>query len=132
MRSQVRILSGAFMGLFGKKGDPEGDLAKALAKRGVQGRATVVSMRETGNERDGVAKEIEFVLDLEVPDSGTVRVTRNQYMNRFTLHGLAAGEPARVMYDREDPQTMMVEGHVRYRTDVVGGEIVVVEVQDVR
>jgi hypothetical protein len=40
------------MGLFGKKGNPEGDLAKALALRGVQGRATVVSMRETGNERD--------------------------------------------------------------------------------
>jgi hypothetical protein len=61
--------------LFGKKGNPEGDLAKALALRGIQGRATVVSMRETGNERDGVAKEIEFGLDLEVPDQGTKRVT---------------------------------------------------------
>ncbi|HVX32187.1 MAG TPA: hypothetical protein VHA80_03525 [Solirubrobacterales bacterium] len=120
------------MGLFGKKGNPEAELAKALARRGARGRATVVSMRETGNERDRVAKEIEFVLDLEVPERGTVRVTTNQYMNRFTLHGLAAGEPARVMYDREDPEKVMVEGHVRYRTDVVGGEIVVIEVEDVR
>jgi hypothetical protein len=120
------------MGLFGRQGNPEAELAKALAKRGAQGRATVVSMRETGNERDGVAKEIEFVLDLEAPDGGFTRVTTTQYMNRFTLHGLAPGEPARVMYDREDPQKLMVEGHVRYRTDVVGGEIVVVEVEDVR
>ena len=119
------------MGLFSRKGSPEKDLAKALATRGTQGRATVVSMRETGNEHDGVAKEIEFVLDLEVPGQGTVRVTTLQYMNRFTLHKLAPGEPARVMYDREDPQKLMVEGHVRYRTDVIGGDIVVVEVEDV-
>jgi hypothetical protein len=119
------------MGLFSRKGDPEKELAKALATRGTQGRATVVSMRETGNEREGVAKEIEFVLDLEVPEQGTVRVTTLQYMNRFTLHKLAPGEPARVMYDREDPQKLMVEGHARYRTDVIGGDIVVVEVEDV-
>jgi hypothetical protein len=120
------------LGLFGKKGNPEGDLAKALALRGTQGRATVVSMRETGNERDGVAKEIEFGLDLEVPDEGTERVTTSQYMNRFTLHKLAPGEPARVLYDREDPTKLMVEGHARYRTDVVGGDVVVIEVEDVR
>jgi hypothetical protein len=120
------------MGLFRKKGNPEGELAKALALRGAQGRATVVSMRETGNERDGVAKEIAFVLDLELPAGGTERVEVAQYMNRFTLHKLAPGEPARVMYDREDPGKLMVEGHVRYRTDIVGGEIVVIEVEDVR
>lgn len=78
-----------------------------------------------------MAKEIEFVLDLEVPDRGTERVTALQHMNRYTLHGLAPGEPVRVIYDREGPGKLMVEGHVRYRTDVVGGDIVVVEVQDV-
>jgi len=52
-------------------------------------------------------------------------------MNRFTRHKLAPGEPARVMYDRDDPQKLMVEGHARYRTDVIGGDIVVVEVEDV-
>jgi hypothetical protein len=120
------------MGLFGRKGNAEKDLAKALAQRGVQGRATVVSMRETGNERDGVAKEIEFVLDLEVREQGTVRVETSQYMNRYTLHKLAPGEPARVMYDRDDPQKVLVEGHARYRTDIVANEIVVIEVEDVR
>jgi hypothetical protein len=120
------------MGLFGRKGSAEGELAKALAKRGVPGRATVVSMTETGNERDGVAKEFEFVLDLEVPAQGTVRVETSQYMNRYTLHKLAPGEPARVMYDRDDPRKVLVEGHARYRTDIVANEIVVVEVEDVR
>jgi hypothetical protein len=119
------------MGLFSRKGDPEKELAKALAERGTPGRATVVSMRETGNEREQVAKEIEFVLDLQVPEQGTMRVTTLQYMNRFTLHKLAPGEPARVIYDREEPQKLMVEGHARYRTDVIGGDIVVVEVEDV-
>jgi hypothetical protein len=117
------------VGLFGKK-SPADELAKALATRGTQGRATVVSMRETGNERDGVAKEIEFVLDLAVPDQGTVRVTTLQYMNRYTLHALAPGETARVLYDRNDPGKLMVEGHVRFRTDTVGSEVVVVEVAD--
>jgi hypothetical protein len=93
------------VGLFSRKEDPQKELAKALALRGKQGRATVVSMRETGNERDGIAKEIEFVLDLEVPEQGGVRVSTLQYMNRYTRH-------------------------VRYRTDVVGGDIVVVEVED--
>jgi hypothetical protein len=120
------------MGLFGRKGSPDKDLAKVLASRGTQGRATVVSMRETGIERDGVAKKIEFVLDLEVPDQGTVRVETSQFMNRYTLHKLAPGEPARVMYDRDEPHTVLVQGHARYRTDVVGGDIVVVEVEDVR
>ena len=119
------------MGLFGRKDNPEAVLAKALAQRGVPGRATVVSMRETGNERDGVAKEIEFVLDLEIEGKGKQRVTTSQYMNRYTLHGLAPGEEARVLYDRDNPEKLMVDGHVRYRTDVVANEIVVVEVQDV-
>jgi len=119
------------MGLFSRKPNPEAELAKALAQRGVPGRATVVSMRETGNERDGIAKEIEFVLDLEVRDQGTVRVATSQYMNRFTLHKLAPGEPARVMYDRDDPEKVLVEGHARYRTDIVANEIVVIEVEDV-
>jgi len=120
------------MGLFGRQKDPNADLAKALAVRGASGRATVISMDPTGEEKDGVAKEIEFVLDLEVPGQGTVRTTHRQFMNRFTLHGLAPGEPARILYDRDDPHRLMVEGHVRFRTEVVANEIVVVEVEDVK
>jgi hypothetical protein len=118
------------MGLFRRKPNPEKELAAALAKRGVGGRATVVAMTETGNEREQVAREIEFTLDLALPDGATVRTVHRQYMNRYTLHGLAPGEPASVLYDRDDPRTIMVRGHPRFRTDVVGGDIVVVEVQD--
>lgn len=118
------------MGLFRRTPNPEKELAAALAKRGVGGRATVVAMRETGSTRQETAREIEFTLDLALPDGGTVRTVHRQYMNRYTLHGLAPGEPASVMYDRDDPQAIMVRGHPRFRTDVVGGDIVVVEVQD--
>jgi hypothetical protein len=118
------------MGLFRRKPNPEKELAAALAKRGVGGRATVVAMTETGNEREQVAREIEFTLDLALPDGATVRTVHRQYMNRYTLHGLAPGEPASVLYDRDDPRTIMVRGHPRFRTDVVAGDIVVVEVQD--
>jgi len=118
------------MGLFRRKPNREREHAEALAKRGVAGRATVVAMRETGQTREGVAREVELTLDVELPDGAPVRVVHTQFMNRFTLHGLAPGEPARILYDRDDPQTLMVSGHPRFRTDVVGGEIVVVEVQD--
>jgi hypothetical protein len=96
----------------------------------VPGRATVVELHETGATREQIAREVEFTLDLALPGGGTVRTVHRQFMNRFTLHGLRAGEPARVLYDRDDPHRLMVRGHPRFRTDVVGGEIVVVEVQD--
>lgn len=118
------------MGLFKRKPNPGKELAAALAKRGVGGRATVVAMHATGATRDEVAREVEFTLDLALPGGATVRTVHRQYMNRFTLHGLAPGEPARVLYDRDDPHTIMVRGHPRFRTDVVAGEIVIVEVQD--
>ena len=121
------------MGLFSRKGDPGKDLAKALAVRGTQGRATVVSMRETGNEREKIAKEIEFVLDLELPEQGTVRVTTLQYMNRFNAPQAGAKRAgAGDVRPRGPNRMLMVEGHARYRTDVIGGDIVVVEVEDVR
>jgi hypothetical protein len=118
------------VGFFKRKSNPEKELAAALASRGVSGRATVVAMHATGATREQIAREIEFTLDLALPDGTTVRTVHRQYMNRYTLHGLAPGEPARVLYDRDDPHALMVSGHPRFRTDVVGGEIVIVEVQD--
>jgi hypothetical protein len=115
------------MGLLNRKPDPEKELAKALAKRGVAGRATVIEMRETGAEREGVAREIEFTLAL--PAAGR-EFTHRQYMNRYARHGLAPGEPARVLYDRDEPTRVTVLGHPRFRPDYRGGELVVVEVED--
>jgi len=118
------------MRFFRRSAKHDRELAEALAKRGVAGSATIVAMRPTGATRDGVAREIEFTLDVELPGAQPRRVVHRQYMNRFTVHGLAPGEPARILYDRDDPAKLMVRGHPRFRTDVVGGEIVVVEAQD--
>lgn len=86
-------------------------------------------MRETGATREKSAREVEFTLDVELPGGPPARVVHKQFMNRYTLAGLAPGEPARVFYDRDDPQALVVNGHARYRTAVRDGEIVVVEAQ---
>ncbi len=120
------------MALFRRKPpSPERDVAAALAARGVPGRATVVALRETGASRPGSARELELTLDVELPDGPPRRVVQRQYLSRFLRHGLAPGEPVRVLYDRDDPATLEVAGHARLRTEVVGGQIVVVEGRDV-
>ena len=102
------------MGLF--KSDPDKELAKAIAKRGVAGRATVVDMREGEEGRH------EFTLEL---NGAQCRVS--QRMNKYTLHGVAPGEPLSVMYDREDPSRVVIMGHANYRVTEHG----VVKVEDV-
>ncbi|MBB4661451.1 hypothetical protein [Conexibacter arvalis] len=118
------------MRLFRRRPTRERAHAAALAARGVAGRATVVALRETGATRAGEAREVELTLDVAVPGGPPVRVVHRQFMNRFTRHGLAPGEPARVLYDRDDPRTLMVSGHPCFRSEVVDGEIVVVDARD--
>ena len=100
------------MGLFGKGKDgatgAEKDLAKAIAKRGVPGEATIAAMTPTGQTRGGeVGKEIEFSLRLEVTGTAYEPVVR-QFLNDLTLTGLAPGEPVSVLYDRDDPANLIV------------------------
>lgn len=106
------------------------EVAAALAQRGVAGRATVVSMRETGWAREGAPREVEFTLALELSDAGPLHVVHRQVMTRWTGHGLAPGEPVRVLYDSENPQTLTIAGHERLRTDVRDGQIVALELHD--
>lgn len=117
------------MRFFRRTSRRDRERAEALAQRGVGGRASIVAMAPTGATRDA-AREIEFTLDVELPEGPHARVVHRQYMNRFTIHGLAPGEPARILYDRDDPATLVVRGHPRFGTEVVGGKIVVVELQD--
>ena len=77
------------MGLFnrGKGGtaDAGKNLAKVIAKRGAPGEATITAMTVTGRAKaDGVAKEIEFRLHLEVTGTAYEPVVR-QFMNELSL-----------------------------------------------
>jgi hypothetical protein len=106
------------MGLFGKGKDGatsgEKDLAKAIAKRGVPGEATITAMTPTGQTRGGgEGKEIEFSLRLEVAGTVYEPVVR-QFLNDLSLTGLAPGEPVSVLYDRDDPATLIVMQSPKY------------------
>jgi hypothetical protein len=106
------------MGLFGKGKDgaagAEKDLAKAIAKRGAPGQATITAMTATGQTRAGeAAREIEFSLRMEVAGATYEPVVR-QFMNDLTLTGLAPGEPVSVMYDRDDPALLIVMQSPKY------------------
>jgi hypothetical protein len=115
------------MALFGKskskgRGDDdaaadaarETERAKAVAKRGVAARGTVEAMAATGRTRhEGVGREIAFTIRLDTP-AGAVQVVTRQFMNELTLTGLAPGEPVSVLYDRDDPQCLVVMQSPRY------------------
>jgi hypothetical protein len=106
------------MRLFGKAKDDdsgaEKNLAKAIGKRGVPAEATITAMTATGRTRSGeVAKEIEFTLRLQV-DGTTYEPVVRQFMNDLTLTGLAPGEQATVLYDRADPNVLIVMQSPKY------------------
>jgi hypothetical protein len=103
------------MGIFGKRGQGgDNDLAKIIAKRGVPAEAIIVRLTPTGRARDGdVAREFEFELALTVAGQAYRPVVR-QFMNDLTMTGLAAGEPVQVMYDQQDPATLIVMQSPKY------------------
>jgi hypothetical protein len=105
------------MRLFGKAKDDDGaekNLAKAIGKRGVPAEATITAMAATGRTRSGeVAREIEFTLRLQAGGTTYEPVVR-QFMNDLTLTGLAPGEQATVLYDRDDPNVLIVMQSPKY------------------
>lgn len=118
------------MRLLRRKTSRDRERAVALSARGVSGVATIVALRATGATRTADAREVEITLDVDVPGGPPVRVVHTQFVSRFTLHGLAPGERARVLYDRDDPRLLLVRGHPRLRTEVVAGEIVIAALND--
>src|SRR5690242_9193750 len=102
------------MGLFRRSHDPERELAKAIATRGVRATATIESLRPTGQTRDGGAAELELRLRFTDEAGVAVVAVARQYMNDVTRTGLADGEPASISYDRDDPQQVVVWGSPRY------------------
>jgi hypothetical protein len=104
----------AIFGLKDERAKREKALAKALAKRGVAGEAAVESMRETGETRGGVAKEVEFELSFTDAAGERHRVNLRQFMNDLALTGIAPGKPAEILYDRDDPAQLIVRKSPKY------------------
>jgi hypothetical protein len=102
------------MGRFRRTPDPERDLAKAIATRGVRTTATAESVRPTGQTREGVAAELELRLRFDDEAGNPVTAVVRQFMNDVTRTGLADGEPASISYDRDDPQRVVVWGSPKY------------------
>ena len=106
--------------MFGRRKDPVTELARAIAKRGVQGRAVVESIDASG---DPVRMRLSFT-----PEGGApVLVDVAQRMPKQTLVGLEPGAPASIMYDAEDPQKVIVLGSPHYRVTKSGDVVKIVD-----
>jgi hypothetical protein len=103
------------MSLFRRKPKAEtADLATIMARRGIPCTANIVAMRPTGRTRAGEA-EYEFRLAFVPHGAQPVEVTLCQFMKEMELTGLAAGEQATILYDRQDATTCVVTGSPTYR-----------------
>lgn len=115
------------MGLFRRKQDPDQELANAIARRGVAARARIEAVRDTGGSvPGGVGRELELELSFATPERVPVRAVVTQRFNHLTALGLEDGEVAEIMYDREEPERVVVLGSPRYRA-VDGGFVEVVD-----
>ncbi len=94
--------------MFGRRKREE-DLAAAIAKRGVGARAEIADSRPTGATRDA-AYELELTLTFATRDGAPVRVVVRQWFSEVTEAGIEPGAAVEVMYDREDPQRVVVLG----------------------
>jgi hypothetical protein len=87
----------------------ERDKIMRINERGVEGRATVVSMRETGTQLGG-GHQIEFQLTVHPSSGEDYAVSTEQSMHDVTLQGIAEGGQVVVKIDPDDPQSLMVWG----------------------
>lgn len=110
--------------------NPERELAKAIAKRGVRTLATVKTLRATGETRaDGIADEFELLLSFATDQgSAPIQAVVRQFMSRPKLAGVEAGQPVEVVYDPLDPAKLLVLGSPKYR--IYDGTAVAVEQVD--
>ena len=94
--------------MFGRRKREE-DLAAAIARRGVGARAEIADTRRTGATRDA-AYELELTLTFTTGDGAPIRVVIRQWFSDVTEAGIEAGATVDVMYDRDDPQRVVVLG----------------------
>jgi hypothetical protein len=87
----------------------ERDKIMRINQSGVDARATVDSMRESGTQLGG-GHQIEFELTVHPASGEDYKVSTSQSMHQVTLEGIAEGGEVIVKIDPEDPQALLVWG----------------------
>lgn|SRR5215211_5728548 len=87
----------------------ERDKIMRINESGVEARATVDSMVETGTQFGG-GHQIDFELTVHPAGGEDYRVTTSQSLHDATLQGIAQGGEVVVKVDPEDPQSLLVWG----------------------
>jgi hypothetical protein len=87
----------------------ERDKIERINQSGIEARATVDVMRETGTQLGG-GHQIEFELTVHPSDGDDYRVSTEQSMHDVTLQGIVQGGQVVVKVDPEDPQSLLVWG----------------------
>ncbi len=88
----------------------ERDKITKINQSGVEARATVDSMQETGTQLGG-GHQIDFQLTVHPPDGGAdYQVSISQSLHDATLQGITRGGDVVVKVDPDDPQSLMVWG----------------------
>ena len=80
-----------------------------IDQSGVEARATVDSMRETGTQLGG-GHQIEFELTVHPSSGDDYPVSTQQSMHDVTLQGIVQGGEVVVKVDPSDPQSLLVWG----------------------
>ena len=88
----------------------ERDKIMKINQSGVEARATVNSMRETGTQLGG-GHQMDFDLTVHPADGGAdYTASVSQSMHDASLQGIAEGGDVTVKVDPDDPQSIMVWG----------------------
>ena len=88
----------------------ERDKIMKINQSGVEARATVDAMQETGTQLGG-GHQIDFELTVHPAGGGPdYKVSTSQSMHDATLQGIAQGADVVVKVDPDDPQSLMVWG----------------------
>jgi hypothetical protein len=85
------------------------DKIMKINQSGVESRATVNSMQETGTQFGG-GHQIDFDLTVHPADGAVYNVQLSQSLHDATLQGIEQGKDVIVKVDPDDPQSMLVWG----------------------
>jgi hypothetical protein len=87
----------------------ERDKIMKINQSGVDGTATVDSMKETGTQLGG-GHQIAFELTVHPAGGADYKVATSQSLHDQTLQGIAQGGQVIVKIDPDDPQSLLVWG----------------------